>query len=53
MVLLLWFLDVLLVLLLVAFNLFCACGGRGAWCRLGGNGGVFMLRVGVCTCNVD
>ena len=30
-----------------------ACGGRGAWCGLGGNGGVFTLRVGVPTCNVD
>ena len=30
-----------------------ACCGRGAWCRLDGNGGAFMLSVGVRTCSVD
>ena len=30
-----------------------ACGGRRAWCKIGGNGGAFILRVGVPTCNVD
>ena len=30
-----------------------ACGGRGAWCEIGGNGGAFILRVGVPTFNVE